>query len=195
MPLNRSSVEDTAENRRKGGRSFVDGQKGPITTWQEFEQYPWPEAANITARRLEWYQENLPDDINFLRLPVIWNPTNQIHARLFYTAEALGKLEEMHEEVFREIHINNQTLSTEASIQKFFLRFGVSAEEFKKTFRSFAVESKLKRAKNLTQRYRIQSVPLLVTNGKYLTQGPEIKNFDDILAVTDELVERERLEL
>lgn len=142
----------------------------------------------------KWSQD-LPDDVNFVRLPVIWNPTNQIHARLFYTAEALGKLDEMHEAVFREMHLNKKMLSTQVEILEFFQRFDVTEEEFNNTFRSFAIESKLKRAKNLTQRYRIQSVPLLVTNGKYLTEGPEIRNFDDMLAVTAELVERERQEL
>jgi len=144
---------------------------------------------------LEKWKEDLPDDVNFVRLPVMWNPTNQIHARMFYTAEALGKLDEVHEPIFRAIHLNKQTLTTEADIQEFFLSYGISEEEFKSTFRSFAVESKLQRAKNLTQRYRIQSVPLLVTNGKYLTQGSEIENFGEMLAVTDELVDRERQEL
>ena len=141
---------------------------------------------------LEKWKANLPEDVNFVRLPVIWNPTNQIHARIFYTAEALGKLDEVHEAIFRAMHRDKQTLATEASIQAFLLDFGISEQEFNDTFRSFAVESKLQRAKNLTQRYRIQSVPLLVTNGKYLTQGSEIKNFDEMLAVTDELIERER---
>jgi thiol:disulfide interchange protein DsbA len=156
--------------------------------------YGCPHCYNFDPYINKW-EARLPDDVNFVRLPVIWNPTNQIHARAFYTAESLGKLDEMHEAIFREIHINKKTLSTEADIQIFFERYDVSQEEFESTFRSFAVESKLKRAKNLTQRYRIQSVPLLVTNGKYLTQGTEIKNFDDMLAVTEELVERERQEL
>jgi hypothetical protein len=38
-------------------------------------------------------------------------------------------------------------------------------------------------------------VPILVTNGKYLATGPDVKNFDDMLAVTDELIEREQQEL
>lgn len=141
---------------------------------------------------IEKWKEGLPDDVNFVRLPVMWNPTNQIHARIFYTAEALGKLDEVHGAVFRAMHKDKQTLATEASIQEFLLQFGISEQQFNDTFRSFAVESKLQRAKNLTQRYRIQSVPLLVTNGKYLTQGTEIENFEEMLAVTDELIERER---
>jgi thiol:disulfide interchange protein DsbA len=122
----------------------------------------------------------------------MWNPTNQIHARIFYTAEALNKLDVIHDAIFKEMHVNRKQLTSEDDIREFFARFDVSEEEFNSTFRSFGVESKLKRAKNLTQRYRIQSVPLLVINGKYLTTGPGVKNFDDMLAVADELIERER---
>jgi thiol:disulfide interchange protein DsbA len=156
--------------------------------------YGCPHCFNFDPFLKKW-EKDLPDNVNFVRLPVMWNPTNEIHARMFYTAEALGKLDEMHEAIFREMHINNQSLTTEASIEALFLNFGVSEEEFEDTFRSFAIESKLKRAKNLTQRYRIQSVPILVTNGKYLATGPDVKNFDDMLAVTDELIEREQQEL
>jgi thiol:disulfide interchange protein DsbA len=116
-----------------------------------------------------------------------------MHARIYYTAEALKKLDEMHDEIFKEMHVNRKQLTSEDEIREFFARFGVSEEEFNNTFRSFPVESKLKRAKNLTvERYRVQSVPLLVVNGKYLTTGPGVKNFDDMLAVADELIERER---
>ena len=143
---------------------------------------------------MEKWRETLPDDVSFVRVPVIWNPTNELHARIFYTAEALDKGDVMHEAVFREMHLNKKTLSTEDEIRDLFIQYGVSEDEFNNTFRSFGVESKLKRAKNLTQRYRIQSVPLLVVNGKYVTTGSEIKTFEDILAVTDELVEREQQE-
>jgi len=138
------------------------------------------------------WEKNLPDGVNFIRLPVMWNPTNEIHARLFYTLEALGQLDALHQAIFTEMHINNNMLTSEADIIAFVGKNGVSTDDFKKTFRSFAVESKLKRAKNLTQRYRIQSVPLLVINGKYLTSGDDIKNFNDMLAVADELIAREQ---
>lgn len=141
---------------------------------------------------LKRWKAELPDDVSFVRIPVMWNPTNEIHARIFYTAEALGKLDEMHDAIFEEIHRNNRTLTQEADIRAFFGKFGVSSEEFNNTFRSFAVESKLKRARNLTQRYRVQSVPLLVINGKFVVKGDEVKTFDDMIAVADELIERER---
>ena len=154
--------------------------------------YGCPHCFNFDPYLKKWAPE-LPDDVRFIRLPVMWNPTNQIHARIFYTAEALNKLDVMHDAVFKEMHANRKPLTSENDIRNFFSRFDVSEEEFNSTFRSFGVESKLKRAKNLTQRYRVQSVPLLVINGKYLTTGPGVKNFDDMLAVAEELIERERL--
>lgn len=156
--------------------------------------YGCPHCFNFDPYLSRW-QENIADDVSFVRIPVMWNPTNQIHARVFYTAEALGKLDEMHEAIFREMHQNKNTLMNEADIRAFFNEFGVSNDEFDNTFRSFAVESKLKRARNLTQRYRIRSVPVLVVNGKYVASGDAVKNFDDMLAVADELVERERADM
>ncbi len=63
MPLNRSVTEDTAEYQRQGGRSYVDETKGPITTWEEFERYPWPEPQELTTHALEWYEGHLPEDM------------------------------------------------------------------------------------------------------------------------------------
>lgn len=134
----------------------------------------------------------LPSDITFVRLPVMWNPTNQIHARVYYTALALGKAEEMHAAIFRELHVNGQELTKEADIETFFGKFGVSAADFQKTFRSFAVEGQLKRARELTERYQVRSVPIVIVNGKYTTEAPGVKNFRDIIAVSNELIERER---
>lgn len=138
------------------------------------------------------WEKRLPSDVNLVRIPVMWNPTNEIHARVFYTAEALGKRAEISPAMFKAIHIDNQPMTEEPAIQKLFAQFGVSAETFNKTFRSFAVESKLRRAKDLTTKYRVKGVPLLVVNGKYLTDGPQIKSHDDLLAVAEELVQRER---
>jgi len=144
---------------------------------------------------LEQWKQTLPEGVSFVRVPVMWNPTNEIHARLYYTAEALNKLDEMHSAIFREIHLNNSPLTSEDQIQQLFAKFGISAEDFGRTFRSFAVESKLQRARNLTQRYRVKSVPLLVVDGKYTTDAPAVKSYEDMLAVTSELVDRERANL
>ncbi len=59
----RQAATDTAELGRASGRSFVDESVGPVTTWEEFERYPWLDPKQWGTRSLEWLQVNLPDDM------------------------------------------------------------------------------------------------------------------------------------
>ena len=141
---------------------------------------------------LEQWRQSKPDYVNFVRVPAVWNPLLQLHARAFYTAEALGKGEEMHAEFFREIHERRNQLDTEAKLQEFFGRFGVDADAFAAAFDSFAVQAKLQRADELNRRYRISSVPTIVVNGKYTTDGPMVGSYEALLELVDELAAAER---
>ncbi len=61
MPVNQQAAGDTADLARDGGRLFLDENRGPVTTWEEFEKYPWPDPEKIATRNLEWYEKNLPE--------------------------------------------------------------------------------------------------------------------------------------
>jgi len=139
----------------------------------------------------DWVKK-LPADVSFVRIPVIWNPVNETHARIYYTAEALGKLDQITPAMFRSIHVENRPMTDEKDIQLLFEQNGVSATDFNKAFRSFSVDSQIKRAKDLTVKYHVRGVPLIVVDGKYTTDGPEIHSHQDMLAVTEELIQRER---
>lgn len=141
---------------------------------------------------LETWREDLPDDVNFVRIPALWNELLQIHARVYYTAEALNKLDEMHSAIFREIHVNRNGLDNPTAIREFFGRFGVDAETFDNTFESFAVYTKIQRADELARRYRVSSVPTVVVNGKYTTNATMAGSYPKLLEVIDELVAMER---
>jgi thiol:disulfide interchange protein DsbA len=116
-----------------------------------------------------WRSKTKPAYVEFVRVPAMWNETLRIHARVFYTAELLGKLEELHTPIFREIHNKGNGLNTVEKITAFFREHGVSADEFQKAFSGFAVETKMQRADALNRRYRIDSVPAMIVNGKYKT--------------------------
>ena len=131
---------------------------------------------------------DLPANVSFVRVPAVWNPLLQLHARAFYTAEALGKDEEMHPTFFREIHVNGNYLDSEQSLQAFFEQFDVSPEDFSNAFNSFAVHTKLQRADDLSRRYRIASVPTVIVNGKYTTDASMAGNYDTLMDLVDELV-------
>lgn len=116
-----------------------------------------------------WRAKGKPAYVEFVRLPAMWNETTRMHARLFFTAELLGKLEELHTPIFREINMKGNQLNTVDKITAFFKEHGVSSDDFQKAFSSFAVENKLQRADFLNRRYRIESVPTVIVNGKYKT--------------------------
>lgn len=62
-PFHRTATEDTAALARSSGRSYIDEHRGPITNWEEFEQYPWPDPTKAETRALEWCEKYLPDDM------------------------------------------------------------------------------------------------------------------------------------
>ncbi|KKL77223.1 hypothetical protein LCGC14_2037030, partial [marine sediment metagenome] len=63
MPLNRTLIDDTADLPRLAGRAYMEEHEGPITSWEQFEQYPWPDPATAPDGALAWFQENLPEDM------------------------------------------------------------------------------------------------------------------------------------
>jgi protein dithiol oxidoreductase (disulfide-forming) len=138
-----------------------------------------------------WRGKGKPQYVEFARVPAMWNDTLRMHARLFYTAEALGKLEELHSTIFREIHVNNDPLSTVEQMTAFFKKHGVSPDEFQKAFASFAVESKLQRADFLNRRYLINSVPQVAVNGKYLTDEGMAGGEPELFQIIQELAAHE----
>jgi protein dithiol oxidoreductase (disulfide-forming) len=129
-----------------------------------------------------WVKKGKPANVEFVRVPAMWNDLLKTHARVFYTAELLGKLPALHGEIYREINVRGNRLDTPAKIEAFFTSKGVSKQEFQKAFSSFAVETKLSRAADLNRRYRITSTPTVVVNGKYVTDvsmaGSEPRLFD-----------------
>ena len=138
-----------------------------------------------------WRGKGKPQYVEFVRVPAMWNDTLRMHARLFYTAEALGKLDALHSTIFREIHVNNDPLNTVEQMAAFFKKHGVSAEEFQKAFASFAVESKLQRADFLNRRYAINSVPQLAINGKYVTDEGMAGGEPELFQIVQELAAHE----
>jgi len=63
MPLKHLKADDTAALPRNGGRAYIEEHQGPITNWDEFHAYPWPDPDQASTRLLEWYSDNLPDDM------------------------------------------------------------------------------------------------------------------------------------
>jgi thiol:disulfide interchange protein DsbA len=147
---------------------------------------------------LATWTKNKAEYIEFVRLPVMWGPVHRAHARLFYVLKSLGRLD-LHQKVFDVIHKEGRMLvsNDEAATRKMQLDFatanGIKAEDFNKAWDSFSVTSDLQRAEQLSERYQVGSVPLIIINGKYTTDvGQAGGNAGELLAIINDLAASER---
>lgn len=142
------------------------------------------------------WEESAPDDVDVVRFPALWNDLMKIHAQVYYTAEALGKLDVLHTPVFNAINLQGNRLQNERQIGSLFAEYGVAAEDFEKAFNSFSVRTKVNQAEKRMQDYQIRSTPNMIVNGKYLvTTGQNVRTQEEMLEVVEFLVEKERLTL
>lgn len=120
-----------------------------------------------------WLQTK-PAYIEFVRVPVIWQPQHLAHAKLFYTLKALRR-PDLIDKAFQTIQQQHNPLIGDSDAeslrieQAWAAQNGVVAADFANAYNSFSVNSDLARAEELTQRYRITSVPTIIINGKYIT--------------------------
>ncbi len=146
---------------------------------------------------IQSWLKNKPDYVQFVRVPVMWGPVHRAHARLFYILQSLGR-EDLHSKVFDTIHKDHNMLvsNDEAATRKMQLDFatanGIKAADFNKAWDSFAVNADLQRAEQLTQRYHVEGVPLIVVNGKYTTDVGMAGGPGELLKLIDDLAASEK---
>lgn len=152
----------------------------------EFFWYACPHCFALEPMVDSW-KKTKPAYVTFVPVPVTWGEGHRALARLFYTLESLGKLDQLHDKVFKEIQVDNEPLvardpadaaQTERMQTAFAVKQGISESAFKAAYHSMGVEARLQRADELVQRYRIDGVPTFVVNGKFIADvrsagGPE----------------------
>ena len=162
----------------------------------EFFYYLCPHCYNFEPLLNEW-KETKPANVRFVQVPAMWNQVLILHARMYFTAEALarnGIIEDsavFHATVYNEIHRRNNRLTSESSIRNLFARFNVSEEDFNSTWNSFEVDQKMRISADLARRYSVSSTPTVVVNGKYRFGAPEAGSYPKVIEVIDELILRE----
>tara|TARA_B100000579_G_scaffold299131_1_gene249171 strand:- start:571 stop:1209 length:639 start_codon:yes stop_codon:yes gene_type:complete len=105
--------------------------------------------------------------VNYQKMPVTWGPVHQLHAKLFYTIEALGISETGHSAVFTAIHKEGNFLASEAAIIDFLEKLGINKSETIKYMNSFSVRQKVKRAIEITKQFKVTATPMMFVDGQY----------------------------
>jgi thiol:disulfide interchange protein DsbA len=87
--------------------------------------------------------------------------------------------------------VSNDPIETEQIQMEFARRHGISEEDFRKAYDSFAVETALQRAEQLTKRYQVTGVPYIVVNGKYTTDVGMAGGQNQLVALINDLAAQE----
>ncbi|MDJ0863660.1 MAG: thiol:disulfide interchange protein DsbA/DsbL [Gammaproteobacteria bacterium] len=152
--------------------------------------YGCPHCYTLEPYLKRWAKKK-PDYVEFRRMPAVFNERWALHAQAYYTAEALGVLEQIHEPFFEAIHRHRRPLQTSEQIMAFFAEHGVDKEDFRKAWGSFAVSANVRRATVMSQRYGIDGVPAVIINGKYRTSGSLAGTYPNVIKVINALAQEE----
>ncbi len=159
----------------------------------EFFWYGCPHC-NAMEPYVNAWLKNMPKDVVFKRVHAYpsdsWGPM----AALYYTLEAMGLVDQYHAKVFDAIHKQNVNLNRKDKRDEWLKANGIDPVKFNEVEKSFSVQTKLARARQLTQSYKVDSVPRFFVNGKYFTSGEQAGGNDKIMAAIDQMIAQVRKE-
>lgn len=141
------------------------GKKVEVT---EFFWYSCPHCSALEPALEAWVKKQ-GDKINFKRVPVAFRDSFIPQQKLYYSLEALGWVNALHGKVFRAIHVERQPLDTDKQIADFIAKQGVDTKKFAETYNSFGIQSKVQRATQLQAAYKVDGVPMIAIDGRYIT--------------------------
>lgn len=125
----------------------------------------------------EW-RKGLASDVSFTQSPAMWksrNPENAmwIHAKLYYTAKALGQLEKLHPVFFDAMHVKHKKLVNNDEIAALVTAQGLDGDAFVKTMDSFAVNAQVTLADSRQREAKVTGTPEMTVGGYYhISTGP-----------------------
>ena len=141
---------------------------------------------------LETWLKKLPPDAQFRRVPAVFSERWAYDAAIFYTFEALGVLEKLHRPFFDAIHRDKLRSDNPQALAQWLEKNGVNPQKFTETFKSFGVQSKTKRAIQLTNAYKIDGTPAMAVAGRYTVSAEQGGTRDGMLENTSKLIDLAR---
>ena len=153
--------------------------------------YPCPHC-NAFEPFIEHWDKSRSEDVNFVRIPVVFGKSWEPMARAYYVSELMGTLDKTHAPTFHAMHVERKRFVNEAQLGDFYASLGVDKDKFMKNYKSFAVNMKLNQGGAKMRGYGITGVPSMVVNGKYRVTAQSAGDQKKMLEVVNYLVEKER---
>jgi len=153
----------------------------------EFFWYGCPHCYNLEPLLENWVKK-LPPDVQFRPIPAVFNERWALDASIYYTFEALGVLPKLHRPFFDSIHRDHLRTDDQAAMTEWLQKHGVEPKKFYETMKSFSVQSKTRRAAQLSVAYKIDGTPAMAVQGRYTVSADQGGSREGMLETVSFLV-------
>lgn len=157
----------------------------------EFFWYGCPHCNDLEPELLTWSKRQ-KKDVVLKKVPVAFRDDFLAHSQIFYALESMGKEAEFTPKVFHAIHTERKSLLKEEEISNWVAAQGLDQKAFMTAFKSFTVITKAKTANTVAQSYRVDGVPTIAVQGKYMTSPSIAGSKSRAIETLDFLVEQNR---
>ena len=154
----------------------------------EFFWYGCPHCYGLLPL-IEVWLKKLPADAQFRRIPAVFNPRWAQDAGIFYAFEALGVLDRLHRPLFDSIHGEGLRTDNPEALDQWLRKHEVDLKKFGEAVRSFGVQSKVRRAAQLSAAYRIGGTPTMAVHGRYTVAAEQSRTRPVMLSTVDYLID------
>lgn len=174
-------------------------------------QVPTAEPGKIEVTEVFWYgcphcyklepvitkwAEQIPSDVNFVRMPALFSKLWDIHGQLFITLDTMGVEKSLHSAIFESIQGRKNLLLTPEDMANFVVNHNVDRNRFLETYNSFSVQTRMEKDKKILEKYGINGVPVVIVNGKYRVElNDYVSTPEDLIRITNYLISKERAAL
>ena len=183
-------VEGKEYSRLKIPHAVDTGKKIEVI---EFFSYGCPHCNDLEPYLQAW-AKTLPPDVQFRRVPVMFQDRWKLLAKDYFTLEAMGEDLRLSPEVFKAVHVNGVPLYQDKAFFDWAASKGLDRAKVVETYNSFGIDSKMKRAMVLAQEYNVQAVPTMVVDGKFITLSDRVGGHAAMPAALDALIAKARAE-
>jgi len=159
----------------------------------EFFSYGCPHCADLEPEMQKW-MKTMPADVTLVRVPVMFQERWITLAKMFYTLEGLGVEQRLSLEVFNAMHKGGTNFSSEKVFFDWAASKGLDRKKVEDMYGSFAISGKINRAKTEAQQYNVQSVPLVIVDGRFVTAPDKVGSHAGVPAAIDALLVKARAE-
>ena len=157
----------------------------------EFFSYGCPHCGDLEPILQAWIK-TVPADVQFRRIPVMFQDRWTPLAKIYFTLDALGEEVRLSPAVFSAVHAKGMSLWQDKTFFDWAASQGIDRKKVEEMYNSFGIGGKVNRAKLAAQSYQIQSVPLIIVDGKFVSN--RISSHAAMPALIDALIVKARAE-